>query len=195
MFLVWVLLLVWNFCVSVWDSYAAGYNLKLLENETGALNIILRIGSFSALVIGFVGSTYIFVSVAGIIAYLTNYLSDAALLLLFDLTFVVGGAVLVFFGIIVTIESVVLAAKTHESMSIFASIYNTMASIWNTSLYIREAPAAIAQIGSEFSSHERDNELAIIVLIVIVSVIASMIVSYLAFKAGVRRASIMLQGL
>ncbi len=179
-------ILVLDFIISVWNSYAAGYNISLLykEDKVG-LTLLVWISSVVALILGFVGTTYVLSTVIGFILYSFSYIGGDILTALLAINFLVFGFLITVLGIIITIESVVMAIKRHNLSSILISIFNIGASIWNVFTYISNFGA----VGDLLRGEDKDSK-DYAILIIAVAAIISIIITYLAFHMGMNRGKV-----
>ncbi len=176
-------ILALDFIISVWNSYAAGFNISLLykEDKVG-LTLLVWISSICALVLGFIGTTYVLSTVIGFVLYSFSYISADILTSLLAINFLVFGFLITVLGIIIAIETVVMAVKRHNLSSILVSIYNTIASIWNVFTYINNFGA----VGDLLRGEDKDSKDHAI-LIIAVAAVVSIIITYLAFHMGMNR--------
>ncbi len=176
-------ILALDFIISVWNSYAAGYNISLLykEDKVG-LTLLVWISSICALILGFVGTTYVLSTVIGFILYSFSYISGDILTALLAINFLVFGLLITVLGIIITIESVVMAVKRRSLSSILVSIFNIGASIWNVFTYISNFGA----VGDLLRGEDKDSK-DYAVLVIAVAAVISIIITYLAFRMGMNR--------
>lgn len=178
-----IAILVLDFIISVWNSYAAGFNISLLykEDKVG-LTLLVWISSVCALILGFIGTTYVLSTVIGFIFYSFAYISAGVLTALLAINFLVFGLLITFLGIVITIESVVMAVKRHNLSSILVSIFNIGASIWNVFTYVSNFGA----VGGMLREEDKDSK-DFAVLIIIVAAVFAFIITYVAFHMGMRR--------
>lgn len=175
-----ILILIFDFVISIWDSYAAGYNISLLYREDKiGITLLVWISSICALILGFIGATYVLSTIIGSILYAFSYITGDALTALLSINFLVFGLLITVLGIIIAIQSVVMAVKRHNFSTILTAIYNVGASIVNVFSYIGNFGPVSNLLGRE----DRDSKDTAIIIIVIAALIG-LILTYIAFRMG-----------
>jgi hypothetical protein len=180
-----ILILALDFVLSIWNSYASGYNFKMLRRHNTDASTFMLIYCVLGLMIGVVGTIYVLAIVIGVVAFYMNYISFGVVDLLLAYNFIIFGGLITLLGVGITIQSWVIAIKTHNKWMIVASLWNTFASIWNVFNYISEFSAVTGIIKSE--SKDSDST-GIVVVIFIVAIIIAVLLSYVAFHAGSAKA-------
>jgi len=172
-----IILLV-DFVISIWNSYAAGLMVGFQKVSKGPGWVRAIAGL--ALAMGLVGETYVLTVVLALVANAYGLLDTGSLDLLLAYNFLVTGGLVVILGIAVTAESIYVAIRRPGVWTIAGTIYNVFASIWNVFTYVENFGTAMNIIKSEGRSR---NQGAIIVLAITAVVIASLL-SYIAFHFG-----------
>ncbi len=177
------LLLAVNFGISLWNAYAAGYNLTMLRYAETPLKSFFTFASYATLVLSFAGVSQVFATVLSLILLALGKISVDVVLYVSGYSFLVFGTLIVFSGIIITIESIVIATQKRDFWSILISIYNVIASIFNIYNYITTFRYASELIKS---GDEREENNAL--LIVLVSALFAFFVVYNFYKMGKKKA-------
>jgi len=179
-----IIVLLLDFVVSIWNSYAAGFSLGLLRISKGPGWI--RGAALIALAAGIAGETYVIATFLALAlnAYGLVGADSVALLLAYNL--VVTGGLITILGIGITAEGVYLAITHPAGWGVWLSLYNVFASIWNVFSYIRNFGAAVRIIRTE--EREGQGQGAVIVLAA-VAVVTAVLLSYIAFHFGRAHAS------
>ena len=171
-------ILALDFVLSIWNSYAAGYNFGMLRKQDSNFGLIYAI---FALMMGVVGLIYVIAIAIGFALYAIGSISLDVVNLLLAYNFLVFGGLITFLGVGITIQTWMIAIKTHNKWAIGASIWNTFASIWNVFNYISEFSTMTGIIKSESKDTKDEGS---VIIIIIVAVIIALLLSYVAFHAG-----------
>lgn len=180
------LVLFFNFAISIWNAYAAGYNLGLAKRYN--IQGFLKAAIYAGLGISFAGMAYVLIIILSYIAYTANYITLQTLAFLFAFNFLVFGLLIVVFGIIVAIESIIIAVKTKNIWDIFVAIWNSFASIWNAYTYISGFQTATSIVGSYVGSEESRKDTAAIFVIIVAALLIAFFILYAAYRAGYKKA-------
>ena len=178
-----IILLV-DFIISIWNSYAAGFSLGLLKisNGPGWFRAFAVLG----LAVGVLGEAYVIAIVLSLLANASGLVSSESVLLLLAYNYLITGGLIIVLGIGITAESIFIAARGPARWPHRAYFYNVFASIWNVFFYIRNFGVAMNVIKSE--EREGRGQGAVIVL-AIVAVIIAVLLSYIAYHFGNAHAS------
>jgi len=173
-----ILILVLDFVISVWNSYAAGLSLGFVEvtDGPGWLEAFAVLG----LAIGLLGGAYVLTIFLALVANAYGLIGVGAVNLLIASNFLVTGGLIIVLGIGMTAESIWVAASRPGEWTVEGSIYNVFASIWNVFDYIRNFGVAMNLIKSE----RRGKGQAGVILLAVISVIVAVLLSYIAFHFG-----------
>ena len=95
------------------------------------------------------------------------------------------GTLIVFSGIVITIQSILVAYLRRDFWSIIVAIYNTIASIWNIFIYLSSFRYATS-IAKKYGDDEDNRSKAIIILII--SALIAIFLVYTFYKAGKNKA-------
>jgi hypothetical protein len=182
----YILIAIFNILISIWNAYNAGKALEYMK-----LNNIEsdwpRMVAYSALILSFAGAAYGNVSLLSIVAYYLGYIDIYTLLGVLSFSFLVFGFLIILFGIVITINSIIVASKTKRFFDIFIAAYNSIATIWNIYAYIRGFSIAFNILKNQFSSENRNSQ-GVFILVVIAAVLIAVFMVYGAYKYG--RASV-----
>lgn len=165
---IWLLVL-WNTAVSLWNSYASGQMYELADSPW------VKIVSISGGIMGFVGLTYSFIMAAVALGYLGQQYLLA--------TNVILGLPIIVFGIIITIDSIIIAYKRKSIMSVGIALYNTVSTAWNIFVWME----SLEQVGGfgEAASDLADEDARAAVL---AAAVAGLLISFGLFQLGRKKA-------
>jgi hypothetical protein len=178
-----VVILVVDFVISIWNSYAAGFTIGLQRISKGPGYIKAIAGL--ALAMGLLGETYVLTVVLALVANAYGWVDVGSLNLLLAYNFLITGGLITVLGIGITAESLYVAYKRPGIWTIGGSVYNVFASIWNVFTYLRNFGTAMNIIKSE----ERQKGQGAVILLAITSVVIAVLLSYIAFHYGRAHAS------
>ncbi|NPA38427.1 MAG: hypothetical protein GXN99_01375 [Candidatus Nanohaloarchaeota archaeon] len=171
--------------ISFWNAYATGYNSVILQYYKGKFKEFFTIANSFSLVLAFAGAAYyLSYFIAYIMAYLGKISYDVVMLIS-AYSFVVFGTLLVFTGVVIAIESILIAYLRRDFWSIFVAIYNSLVSILNLYTYFNAIGDAYNLIKGSGDDEDSKNKALMIVLL---SAIISIILVYLFYKKGKEKA-------
>jgi hypothetical protein len=104
-----LLILVFDFAVSIWNAYASGYNIGMLRKS--GKGGFTKVAAYSGLGLAFVGITYVLIVVLSFIAYAFQYVSIGVVEYVLALDFLVFGLMIIGFGLMVMIQSIIPQQK------------------------------------------------------------------------------------
>jgi hypothetical protein len=177
-----IIIMVFNLLISLWNAYSVGYNSVALQKYKGKFADFFQIANSFGLVLAFAGAAYSLAYFLSLIGANLGYLSPQVSVLISAYNLVVFGGLIVFSGIIITIESILIAYLQRNFWSIFIAIYNTIASIWNLYAYISSFKAATGIIDSLGGNDDDSKSKAIAVLIL--AALISIFLVYGFYKFG-----------
>jgi len=184
--ILYILIVIFDILISIWNAYNAGKALEYMK-----LNNIEsdwpRMVAYSTLILSFAGAAYGNASLLSIVAYYLGYIDIYTLLGVLSFSFLVFGFLIILFGIVVTVNSIIVASKTKRFLDIGIAIYNSIAVIWNIYSYIEGFSTAFNILRNQFSNEERNSQ-GVFILIIIAAVLIAVFMVYGAFKYG--RASV-----
>lgn len=180
--ILYVLIVIFDILISIWNAYNAGKALEYMK-----LNNIEsdwpRMVAYSTLILSFAGAAYGNASLLSIVAYYLGYIDIYTLLGILSFSFLVFGFLIILFGIVITINSIIVASKTKSFFDIFIAIYNSIAVIWDIYTYIEGFSTAFNILKDQFGNEERNSQ-GIFILIIIAAVLIAVFMVYGAFKYG-----------
>ena len=178
----YILIVIFDILISIWNAYNAGKALEYMK-----LNNIEsdwpRMVAYSTLILSFAGAAYGNASLLSIVAYYLGYIDIYTLLGVLSFSFLVFGFLIILFGIVVTINSIIVASKTKRFFDIFIAIYNSIAVIWDIYSYIEGFSTAFSILRNQFANEERNSQ-GVFVLIIIAAVLIALFMVYGVFKYG-----------
>ncbi|PVU70884.1 hypothetical protein DDW05_02140 [Candidatus Nanobsidianus stetteri] len=180
--ILYVLIVIFDILISIWNAYNAGKALEYMK-----LNNIEsdwpRMVAYSTLILSFAGAAYGNASLLSIVAYYLGYIDIYTLLGILSFSFLVFGFLIILFGIVITINSIIVASKTKSFFDIFIAIYNSIAVIWDIYTYIEGFSTAFNILKDQFGNEERNSQ-SIFILIIIAAILIAVFMVYGAFKYG-----------
>ena len=180
--ILYVLIVIFDILISIWNAYNAGKALEYMK-----LNNIEsdwpRMVAYSTLILSFAGAAYGNASLLSIVAYYLGYIDIYTLLGVLSFSFLVFGFLIILFGIVVTVNSIIVASKTKRFFDIFIAIYNSIAVVWDIYSYIEGFSTAFNILRNQLSNEERNSQ-GVFVLIIIAAVLIAVFMVYGAFKYG-----------
>jgi len=179
-----VVILIIDFVISIWNSYAAGFTFGLQRISKGPSWIKAVAGL--ALAMGLVGQTYVLTVVLALVANAYGLLGVDSVNLLLAYNFVITGGLVTLLGIGVAAESIYVAIKRPGIWTVGVTVYNVFASIWNVFTYIENFGTAMSIIKTE--GRQGRGQGAVVVL-AITAVVIAVLLSYIAFHFGRAHAS------
>jgi len=180
--ILYILIIIFDILISIWNAYNAGKALEYMK-----LNNIEsdwpRMVAYSTLILSFAGAAYGNASLLSIVAYYLGYIDIYTLLGVLSFSFLVFGFLIILFGIVVTVNSIIVASKTKRFFDIFIAIYNSIAVIWDIYSYIEGFSTAFSILRNQFGNEERNSQ-GVFILIIIAAVLIAVFMVYGAFKYG-----------
>lgn len=180
-----VAFLVVDFAISIWNAYMAGFSLTVLKNSPGeGAPKLPRYASYAALGLGFAGMAYVMMVVLGFLSYYLGYLGAGSLAVILAFDFLVFGAMIIGFGLVVTAQSIAVAYRQRSFGAIAISAWNVFAEVLDIAVYAEGFRSAYSTMRG--GSSKDDTNLGAILLI---AVLIAFFITYAAFRHGVRRAN------
>jgi len=180
--ILYILIIIFDILISIWNAYNAGKALEYMK-----LNNIEsdwpRMVAYSTLILSFAGAAYGNASLLSIVAYYLGYIDIYTLLGVLSFSFLVFGFLIILFGIVVTVNSIIVASKTRRFFDIFIAIYNSIAVIWDIYSYIEGFSTAFSILRNQFANEGRNSQ-GVFVLIIIAAVLIAVFMVYGVFKYG-----------
>lgn len=171
-----------DFLISMWDAYAGGYSLGMIK-KNGDTSKFRKVSAYAAVGLGLVGATYVIAIVLGFIAYYLAYISLSTLSFILSFDFIFLGILIIGFGFIITIQSIIIAAKRRSIWSILIALYNSFAVAFDIYVYIESFKESMSVIRST-SRRSQGNGL----MIVLIAVLLAAVIVHAAYKHGYKKA-------
>ena len=172
-----VAILVIDVAISVWNAYAAGLSLTLLKGQAG--QTFAKSAAVAGLGLAFAGMAYAMLVVFSFIALYIGYLTVAEVVVVLSFDFIVFGAMVIGFGLVVTAQSIAIAYRRRSWGSIAISAWNVFAEVWDLAIYAEGFRAAYSSMAG--GGRGRLNLYAVIALALLVA----FFVTYAAYRHGV----------
>jgi hypothetical protein len=183
-----IIIIAVDFVISIWDAYAGGFSLGMLK-KTNDKSKFKKASAISAVGLGFVGSVYVIATVLGFAAAWLGYISFATLEFILSFNLVFLGILIIGFGLIITIQSIIIAAQRRNAWSILIAVYNSFAlgfDIWMYVSAFKESAGIITR------STRRSQGSGLVVIIV--AVLIAFIIVHAAYKHGYKKGLNGMQG-
>jgi len=181
------IIIIIDFVISLWDSYASGYNLEFLKEGKTHASKLQYAFAYSGLGLGFTGMAYVMSLIISYVAYYLGYVSATVVNEVAAYSFLVFGILIIGFGIMVTLQSIIIAYKRRSIWSILIAAWNTFAVVFDIVMYItsfKEAASIIKKGGKDNGN---------VYFIIIIAVLIAFIMSYSAYKQGLKKAKIRIE--
>jgi len=178
-----VLILVVDFGFSIWNAYASGLNVETLRREGGGS--WLRAVAYSGLGLAYSGASYVMLIVVGYVAFALGYVSSDVVDGVLGLDFLVFGILIIGFGLMVTIQSIIMASRRRNFGSIAVAVWNTFAEIWDIASYAEGFGEAVSLV-KRTAGDDRDE--TSLITIVIVALLLAYFIVHAAYIQGKRKA-------
>ncbi len=175
-----ILIIVVDLLISLWNCYAAGYNIGILSKRKKKSNFA-KIASYSGLLLGYVGLAYVFSIIIGFIAYYLGYIGIGVFSGLLSFSFLVFGILIIGFGLLVTIQSIIIAIEKPNIWNILIAIYNVFAESFDIFAYAEGFSEATSVV-------KREGENLDVYALLIVAVLIAFFVGHASYKHGYKKA-------
>ena len=166
--------------ISIWNGYASGVNWGAADS------LVTKVLSAITLVFAFAGTTYVIITVGAFILNYLNFIDQSVVVLMLSYNYLVLGGVITALGIVIALESIIIAYKTRSFGSAIIAIFNTAASALNVFSYASQFSAVTHLISSESRREDQDDR-GQLILIIIGLAIVGLLITVAAFEAGARR--------
>jgi len=176
-FLALVILL--DFAISLWNAYASGLTWTLLRNQRG--HGFEKACAVAGLGLAFAGMAYATLIVLSWVALIVGFVGIGDFLFLVSFDFLVFGAMIIGFGLVITAQSIAIAYRRRNFGSIAVATWNVFTEILDVAIYaegFRDASAVV--------KGDRANR-ANLYSIIAVAVGVAFILTYVAYRQGVRK--------
>ena len=178
-----VLILAIDFGFSIWNAYASGLNIETLRRGGGSS--WLRAVAYSGLGLAYAGASYVMIIVVGYVAYAFGYVSSDVVDGVLGFDFLVFGVLIIGFGLMVTIQSIIVAVRRRSLGSVLVAAWNIFAEIWDIGSYVEGFSDAVSMVKG--SADDKRDETSLIIIVIVALLIAYFIV-HAAYIHGKRKA-------
>ncbi|MCL4387820.1 hypothetical protein M1567_01555 [Candidatus Marsarchaeota archaeon] len=177
-----VLIVAFDFLISMWDAYAGGYSLGMIK-KNGDQSKFRKISAYAAVGLGLVGATYVMAIIIGFIAYYLAYISLSTLEFVLSFDFIFLGILIIGFGFIITIQSIIIAAKRRSAGSILIALFNSFIIAFDVYMYVTAFSESLSVI-KRTGRRSQGNGL----MIVLMAALIAAIIVHAAYKHGYKKA-------
>ena len=177
------MILILDFAMSLWNAYSSGYNIALLNRTAGSS--WLRAVAYSGVGLAFAGMAYVMSVVLSAGAYYLGYVSQDVVSTVVAFAFLVFGALIIGFELMVTIQSIALAMRRRSIWNILIALWNSFAEIWDIAVYVESFGDAVSILRGERS----EDESADVIIIIIVALLIAFFLTYSVYKHGQKKAT------
>ena len=172
-------ILALDFAISLWNAYASGLTLTLLRGQPR--QGFAKAAAIAGLALAFVGMCYVLIIVFAYGALVLGYLAVGDFLFLVAFDFLVFGAMIIGLGLVVTAQSIAVAYRQRRWGDIGVAIWNVFTEIWDISIYAEGFKDASRVVSS-------DRNKINLYAVVAAAVGVGFIITYVAYRHGVRKA-------
>ncbi|HYK93698.1 MAG TPA: hypothetical protein VEY07_06615 [Thermoplasmata archaeon] len=180
-YLLLALIIVFDFVLSLWNAYSSGVIWGLLRSQPG--KTFSKVSAFAGLGLAFAGMAYATTIILAWVAWQIGFLAIWDFLYLVSFDFLVFGAMIIGFGLVVTVQSITIAYRQRNFGSIAIATWNTFAEVWDIATYAQGFQTAASVMKGD--RRDRSNVTAIL----LVAVAIALIITYFAFRQGLQKAS------
>lgn len=174
-----VVILAIDFVFSLWNAYASGLTWTLLRGHPG--NRFAKAAAIAGMGLAFAGITYVLLIGIAFLALLASLIAVGDFVFLVSFDFLIFGAMIIGFGLVVTAQSVAIAYRERNWGSIAVSAWNVFAEVWDIAIYAQGFRTAASAVRSE---RGRVNVYALLAIAVAVG----FLITFAAYLQGVRKA-------
>lgn len=180
-----IVILIFDFGISIWDAYASGYNIGMLRKQQNTSGFTVA-AAWSGVGLAFAGITYVLLVVLSYLGAYLGYIdpNTAAAVLGFDE--LVFGLMIIGFGLMITIQSIIIAAKTKNIWSILIAAMNTIFEVLNIITYIETFQQSVQMVKGIAGNRRDEQNFAILVIL---AVIIGYFITQAAYKRGEKKAN------
>lgn len=166
--------------ISAWNAYASGINIGRIRKNN--IEGFTKYAAYAGLGLAFAGMTYFLLIVISLIAYVLGYIDVSTVNVALSFDFLVFALLIILFGIMVAIQSVITAYRTRNVWSILIAAYNVFAVAWDIYAYT----SGFRQAASVVANSTRRNRGNVFVL-VIAAVLIGYFVTHELYKKGLQK--------
>jgi hypothetical protein len=165
--------------LSLWNAYSSGVIWGLLREQRG--KTFSKICAVAGLGLAFAAMAYATIIILSWVALQVGFLANWDFLYLVSFDFLVFGAMIIGFGLVITVQSITIAYRQRSFGTIAIATWNTFAEVWDIATYAQGFEAAASAVKGD--GRDRANVTAILA----VAVAIALIITYLAFRQGLRK--------
>jgi hypothetical protein len=177
-----IIILAFDFIISLWDAYASGYNICLIKKQDR--QGFEKIASYAGLGLAFVGITYVLIIIISFVAYFLGYVTIGVVTIALNYNFLIFGLLIIGFGIVVTIQSILQAIQRKKPMDIIIAIFNSLMIVYDIYIYASGFEQAMSTIKTA-TRYEDES----VVVIFLASITIAFFLVYATYKEGYKKAS------
>jgi hypothetical protein len=156
----------------------------MLKKRGGnAGNRFAKVASYAGLGLAFVGITYVLIIVLGFVALSLGYVDVGTVNFILAFDFLVFGILIIGFGLIVTIQSIMIAVERRSIGGILVAIWNVFAEIWDIASYVSGFKESVNMLRGK-TEKEKTNS----IIIVVVAILIGYFITHAAYKHGFNKA-------
>lgn len=166
---IWIL----NVVVSIINCFAVAHMFKRRNSSLWE-----KFMAWCGFIMAGSGFTWCILIVLGLIALATGYLDEEHTQALFDLGYLVIIPGILFTGYVITIDSVIRAARNRSWGSTGVAVYNVGATAYNTVNAFRYVPQAVSGVVKVFTSGSGKNKMnGLVVLLLLVALLSGYLIA------------------
>lgn len=173
------IILVLDFVISLWNAYASGVTLSLIRHQKG--HTFEKAAGVAGLGLAFSGMAYVLLIVLSALGSVLGLLTLDDLLYVLSFDFLVFGACIIGFGLVVTAQSVAIAWRQRNFGAIGVAAWNVFSEIWDVAIYAEGFRTAAGVVQGD-----REDKSTLYALIA-VAVGLAFLLTYVAYRQGVRK--------
>ena len=180
-YLILAAVLVLDFVLSLWNAYASGVTWGLLRGQPG--HSFSKACAVAGLGLAFAGMAYATTIVLSWLAFEVGFLAIWDLLYLVSFDLIVFGAMIIGFGLLITVQSIAIAYRQRNFGSIAIATWNTFSEVWDIATYVQGFQTAATVVKGD----QRDR--ANLVAVLAVAVAIALVITYFAFRRGLGKSA------
>ena len=169
-----IIFIILDIVFSIWNSYNSG---KIYAHRKGLGGVVYTLG-------GFLPMSYAFTIIITVILAYLGYLSPINISFTLGFSFLFFGLAIVMWGVIATAFSFIATVKGRSWTAGLITIWNAFATIWDAYTYITGFLSAWKSVRRAIDSS--DFSILDIIAIIVIATGIGFVVSYTAFKEGIK---------
>ncbi len=179
-----IIILVIDFAISIWNAYAGGYNIGILRKQENPSDFTKAV-AWSGVGIAFTGITYVMLVVLSFVALFLGYIDTTTASAVLGFDQLVFGLLIIGFGLMITIQSILIAAQRKNIWSIVVAAFNTIIEIVNIFSYIATFQDSVQMVKGISGNRQDEQNL---VILVILAILIGYFITHAAYKRGLKKA-------